>query len=526
MKKTLKVSVAVLLSSLILVGCSGKTENESKAESEATVQTDNAYTIGTVRWADWGTDFLEGFVNDSIAKHELDVTWDIYLNSDWAEKKAVMLASDELPDMFMGSLAFSPSEVAQNQDLFLQLDEYIDEYMPNLKKALEEDPKLAAVAYSADGYIYGLPAKLPMRPIIGNQLFINQQWLDNLDLEMPDTYEEFYEVLEAFAEEDANGNGDATDEIPFAAGGVSELVTGYGLPFNLRSGDGAAYGMGLYEEGPTYTPITDNYKEAIKEMNRAWNDGLYDLEMFTQDSTMAEAKRQDKEGSRIGVSLAWTADAAFGINASEYVALPALMGPDGNRYVVSDPDHYNYKKNEVLINKNAPEPEKLLAWLDSFYTEEASLQNFYGSFGIATEKHEDGTYSVLTPPEGESADIFAWTSSLRDFGPKYVSEGFNNKVEIDDTQGDGLKLKLDAELKQYALPAFPNVSYTHEEMERISTLYNDLDSYVNQMASKWITEGGIEEEWDTYLKQLEDMGLSEFLEIQNAAYDRYIEKVQ
>ena len=59
-----------------------------------------------------------------------------------------------------------------------------------------------------DGHIYSLPKKLPMRPIVGNQLFINKKWLDNLGLKMPETYDDLVTVLQAFKDKDANGNGD------------------------------------------------------------------------------------------------------------------------------------------------------------------------------------------------------------------------------------------------------------------------------------------------------------------------------
>ena len=48
------------------------------------------------------------------------------------------------------------------------------------------------------------------------KLWINTQWLDNLGLEMPTTTEEFYQVMKAFKEQDANGNGDLNDEIPLS----------------------------------------------------------------------------------------------------------------------------------------------------------------------------------------------------------------------------------------------------------------------------------------------------------------------
>ena len=49
--------------------------------------------------------------------------------------------------------------------------------------------------------------------------------------------------------------------------------------------------------------------------------------------------------------------------------------------------------------------------------------------------------------------------------------------------------------------------------------------YVKQQASKWVVDGGIEEEWDSYLANLKNMGLDEFIKIQQDAYDRYQKEV-
>ena len=43
---------------------------------------------------------------------------------------------------------------------------------------------------------------------------INKKWLDQLGMDIPTTMEEFYEVLCAFRDNDMNGNGDGSDEIP------------------------------------------------------------------------------------------------------------------------------------------------------------------------------------------------------------------------------------------------------------------------------------------------------------------------
>ena len=50
----------------------------------------------------------------------------------------------------------------------------------------------------------------------GNKPYIRKTWLDALGLEIPTTVEEYHNVLKAFKEQDANGNGDPNDEIPYS----------------------------------------------------------------------------------------------------------------------------------------------------------------------------------------------------------------------------------------------------------------------------------------------------------------------
>ncbi|GAB2532159.1 type 2 periplasmic-binding domain-containing protein [Gracilibacillus alcaliphilus] len=509
-KNLFKLTLGITMMVSILIGCSSDTTNETAEEDEA-------YTIATVRWAEWGDSFLKGFVEETEQEADISINWDVYVNSEWGDKKSVVMAGGELPDAFWGSLALTDSDIAKNQGVFIPLEDLIEEHMPNLTKAFEEDPTMRAMVTSPDGHIYSLPKKLPLRPIAGNSLFINQQWLDHLGLEMPQTYEELYDVLKAFKEEDANNNGDPNDEIP-AQVGVLQFILPFGLPIG-------AYDTNLtVQDGkPVYIPTAEAYREGIEWMHQAYAEGLIDQELFTQDTSMAEAKRQNDEQALVGLGTGWTADAVFGPNANQYAQLPALEGPDGERYVMTDAPIY--ERNEFMITTEAKNPEKLLQWADQFYTEDASIQTFYGSYDIAVEKHDDGTYEVLEAPDGESADIFAWTNSFRDFGPKYVGEDFNEKVTLPTSGGDGLKLELDQELNPYVREQFPNVIYTEEESARLSTLTVDLEAYVESMQSKWVVEGGATEEWDAYISQLEQMGLGEYMDIQNEAFDRYQESL-
>ena len=496
-------------------------ENEaSAAETKESGAAGGTYEVATVRWADWGEDYHTGFPDAAAKEAGIEISWNTILSADWADRKAVLLASGDLPDAFMGSICFSETDVLSNVGTFIPLEDYIDEYMPNFKKVMESDPTMKALATSADGHIYGLPSKKPCRPIVGNQLFINQKWLDNLGLQMPTTYDEFVDVLKAFKEQDANGNGDPNDEIPYGTGNADATMY-FCLPFGVRPGGENTYNMTVKDGKAVFIPTSEEYKAGIAAMHECYAEGLIDPEIFTQDTSMRDAKLMN-ETPIVGCAAGWTADATFGTNAGEYVALPALKGPDGNQYIASDPEHYNYTRYEFVVTSSCENPGELLAWADKFYTDDASIQNFYGSFGVGVEKDEaTGTYTVLEPKEDMSADTYAWVYSLRDFGPKYVEDGFNDKVVYAGENGDALKLELDKTMKQYAKEAYPNVSYTKEQVDTLGTLYSDISSYIAVNQAAWVTEGGIENQWDEYLQTLDQMGYQDFLGIQIDAYNTY-----
>ena len=75
---------------------------------------------------------------------------------------------------------------------------------------------------------------------------------------------------------------------------------------------------------------------------------------------------------------------------------------------------------------------------------------------------------------------------------------------------------------QYARPTFPVVAYTPDELDQIGFLSPEVLSYVNQQYAHWVTEGGVDEEWDAYIDQLNKMGVNDLIQIHLDAYARYI----
>lgn len=548
-KKYLCICLLFTMVLATLVGCNPKTNTENSTKdvsSSAETKVDDSkeantdpttFKIVTVRWTDtWPTDFLkEGFMKNLEEKHNMNIDWQIYYNADWAEQKSLLLASGDLPDAFFGSITLKATDVAQNKSYFIELDDLIQENMPNLLKAFESEPQLKAIATGRDGKIISLPKKLPMRPIVcGTEAFINQEWLDNLNLKMPTTYLELEEVLEKFITEDADGDGNPDNEYGITGAAGENVLSGdlrnILRPFATMVSRSDDY-MGINAEGkPVFMPVQDNYKEAVKWMRRLYEKGIVDPEYFTQESSMATAKRQAENGSQVGLFFGWTSDAEAGGNAEQFSLLEAVEGPDGNRYVENASNTLDIADRELLITTACSNPAKLLQWADDFYTDLASLQTFYGSIPEQISDNGDGTYSVLKPSDGTSLDTSAWSYSTRDFGPKYMQPDFYEKISLPEDQGDGIKLADDVVNSKYVTTdknvGFPLVQYTEEELARLATLGTDIYKYCEAQYAHWVVDGGIEEEWDAYLKQLEAMKLPELIEIQEKAYNFYQKSMQ
>ena len=144
----------------------------------------------------------------------IHVTFDVATQSDWATKLNLMLVSGEYNDIVMNRDVVDDEEYGVVQGIFIPLDDLIEEYMPIYNERVTMDPSIVESLKASDGKMYSIGYIVAQDIHSGNMDFINKTWLDNLGLEMPTTIDELTDVLRAFRDEDANGNGDASDEYP------------------------------------------------------------------------------------------------------------------------------------------------------------------------------------------------------------------------------------------------------------------------------------------------------------------------
>lgn len=547
-KKALALLLVLCLTASLFAACGGDSGNSSSSSGGQSSSSGEDSSVGTTGDANFNPtgfpivnepvtlsflyvkganlrDFKENSMFQEMEKTtNVIIDWQYAGDADWGEQKSLLLAGGDLPDVFFGDNSLGDMDILTNLDLFVPIEEYIDQYCPNIKAAYEAEPIMRKMVTQPDGHIYSLNSKLPLRPKACDIPFINQKWLDNLKLEMPTTVDEWYNVLKAFKEQDANGNGDPNDEIPLSGSGKNDMFDWirYINPWGITDSLETNYLALEQETGePIFIPADERYKEAVQFFEKLYAEGIMDQEYFTQDGSQSDAKLKNEEVSLVGTGIAWEVSSATNPHSDEYVPMPPLAGPRGDRYVRGNDGIIIYRRNNFTVTTACEHPEVAMRWADYYSSDDISIQSYWGPFGEALEKADDGTITFLDPPEGMTGDVWYWEITCRDYGPKYVSPETEAKIQLPAGSGDGAKLECDEDFKEFVAQPYPVVNYTPEQMDEISKLTVDIYKYVKECWANWIVNGGIEKDWDGYIEQLKKMGLDRLMEIYQAALDAY-----
>ena len=510
----MKKLVSLLLAVAMLLACaSALAEIPEGFHAEGMPIVDEPITISvlTMRWGSMGDSFKTNpFLVNLEKESNVKVNWQIVSSNDWADnQKPVMLAGGEsaLPEVVLGFQTFSESDIINNVEYFLPLEDLIEQYMPNLTKAFEEMPALKAISTSADGHIYSLPSRMPKRPVACNVPVINVKWLENLGLEVPTTIDELENVLRAFKEQDANGNGDPNDEIPFTGIG---LGMDFLSPFGMTDVYGQRY---LVNDDGTvrYAYTSEEYKEGIKWAHKLYQDGLIDNELFTQNDQIRDAKCDDPNVSRVGFCYAWSYDAIFRNWKDEYKVIAPIAGPDGERYQQGDLNGlYSLKSNQLSITTVCKHPEVVLRWADQFYTEEVHILASAGEENTDYIVDPDGSWRMT---ESAKNNTYFTSETLITSGtavPGLSSDAFQRRYS--DSTVRYISEQLDV-VNASAQRPFPYYSLTRAQQEKIAPLQAAIGRLVDESIARWVL-GEVEisdASFAQFEQALNDAGLPAFM---------------
>jgi putative aldouronate transport system substrate-binding protein len=448
------------------------------------------------------------------------IEWTNIANADYQERKNLILASGDLPDAFWNT-GFNDFDIITygQSGVLIPLEDLIEQHAPNLKKIFEQRPEVKQAVTAPDGHIYTLPFATEMN--IGAVPFfysINKSWLDKLGLAEPATLQELHDVLLAFKTQDPNGNGQA-DEIPFSfmfnwwCADIGDFFGAFGMPDNAQHR--------IVRDGKViFTAVQPEYKEAINYFHSWVEEGLIDPESFTQDVQTYLAKGKTGDASILGSYIWWETEEVVGPSrADQYKLLAPVAGPTGIRGI----GHSNgseYGRSAFAITSVNQYPELTMQWIDLFYNPYVSAQVIWGPVGVIYEQNEQGMLVNLPLPEGVSMGEFRQTVAPEGVGV-ILREDFGTVVDMEPRAKQRVT-DLEAIYKPFAEDEFyPSVFFTQEELDELNVIEVEITNFVNQKRAQWLAQGGINEEWDSYLTQLEAMGLSRMMAIYQAALDRF-----
>ena len=460
------------------------------------------------------------FFQELEERTNIHIEWELIPSADMAQKKGLILAGNEYPDAFFMGIDENDVEKYSPQGIFVELGPLLEQYAPRITQIMEDYPIYRSVCTSTSGKIYAL-ANANQGPHFYNvdQMFINKKWIDALGLEMPKTTDDLYTVLKAFKTRDPNGNGQA-DEIPFSfifnhqIDGIHSLFGAFGRPDFMRGNDPANHLV--VEDGTVvFTADKPEFKAAIEFYHAFFEEGLFDQEGFTQDAKQYRSKGVT-DPETLGSFMAFTSTEIVGEDREDdYVPLGPLEGPSGDKkWLAFERINGGVRGPTFAITKACENPEILVRWVDEFYDVKTSLEANFGP----VKEIGDGRYDY-TIPEGKTLDEYRFKECPM-WAPSAVFSDYFEKY-IEQPEADRIKTEIREQYYQeYQVPSMPFITWTQEEADWNVTTGKDINVLVDDNLAKWLLHGGIEEEWDNYIAQLQSLGVDKHVEIMQAAYDR------
>ena len=555
--KTKKLLVLALAIALIVssIGFAGAEGNLSAAGEYPIWTGDEPAVISVlVAPSDYVTDWDDNAYTKKIEELcNVDLQFVFLPATDGGDKLNIMISTGEkLPDVLNYNLNTALEKSYAEAGALVNLQPYYESGLGyNVSKAVEQFPdwNLLTNITSPDGGIYGVP-RIQVSPSNETKykMWVNEAWLKNLNLEVPTTTDAFYEMLKAFKEQDANGDGDATNEIPFITStGWGGTATKFLTNAFVFEGDGDMF---LLKDGHvSVSYIQDGWFDSVEYLKKLCDEGLLAKESFTYSNTdllAVAGTDEDVVGVMTNSSLAFmgAGDDPYRLR---YICIAPLTGPDGVKYTAYTQSATN---SQWHVTTYAENPELCFRVGDAQFTEEFFLA---GRFGVENENWMTSENYLKANPGEEIAaryeamgyeghyvfynDVRGTPNNLNWYDPMpyfsgtvecegaYVSKaadgtvtGLENNCTIRQETASGVYQLCKPGSDVYV----PNLAFTDEELEEISESLSTIKAYVNEQRTNYII--GEESDLADSQKFIDNLkssfNLDKILEIADTAYQR------
>ena len=479
----------------------------------------------------------------------IEFEWQAIPSEGAQEKINLMLASgEELPDVFWSfGDGKSGNIVVQyaDQDIFMPTEGLINEYMPNLKKILDDSENYWSEITAPDGHTYGFPYIEEMYGLVltGGPLLINKTWLDEVGREVPTTVDEWVDCLKAFRDGgDLNGNG-ADDEIPMATWfGATDTFGSYNMFYRFTGAFGCADSycggnayadhLRLVDGKVTFTAQDEAFRKTAAFFNMLYDEGLIWNGSFEADESASYKSSLIKEDvARIGCFGTWTDQEITNLDVhDEYVAIPRLQGEAGMTGFENNYSELQDSSN-TAITTTCKFPHVVAKFVDYMVGDPAiSIQSNWGAEGYNYVKDENGILRTPLDEQGRYQPQTEYTTFgearvnstttrgsmivLNEYYETVAGYAYDAVQLLENQKTNG----KDEIMEEY--DTIPRVMMTTTDLSRLAQIQPTISDIVDRYINQWVTGGVTDDNWNAYLGELQSAGVEELVSIYQSAVDR------
>lgn len=319
------------------------------------------------------------------------------------QKYNALLAAGDAPDLILEyDAAFRNQLYLQKQ--IMPIDELIEQSV-EYKELLTKFPLLRTLGTKEDGKLYEFGRVLGYIP--GTFLFIREDWLEKLGLDIPETTEQAYEVMKAFATQDPDGNGKHDT---------------YGT--NL-SGNGAWVGTAFQDTGwviedGKMVKDWERRQAATAYKKRLFDEGLVDKDFLTDKN--GEKALQDFVSGKTGL-FGYMGNVLQVYNNYETLrknvpdAKLAIIAIPRSEYGQFSPEFNPPIQMTGVVNIRAGSPEGVMQYVD-FMSRDSTVHTMKFGLEDVHYKMEDGK-EIVTDQELYDKEV-SWLGDFRMLGGQHL----------------------------------------------------------------------------------------------------------
>lgn len=483
-----------------------------------------------------------GFVKWMEETTNVKINYEMTPEDSISEKTNLILASGQYPDAFQYSSINTTLQVKYGaQGAFVNLAPYFEKFGHFANEAYAATTYLPKAITTPTGEIYCIAGVNECyHCFYAGRAWINKVWLDALNAEQPTTLDELKAILEQFRDQDMNGNGDATDEIPMIGSDTWNGSAQYWLMNSYLYSD---YDMQIAVNPDTktieYQATKDEYKEALK-LQRDWvKEGVLDPEYLTLQASEMETLGMG-EDPRLGffVAALWWAgvgqeqvtDADGTFRERNYVIQPNVEGPNGAKFTLTALEGIG---GNLVITNACEYPEVMFRWADFQMSTDASIRAYAGNWGVSISEPTEGSLGINKEPALYAlTGPYAHNSDANDACDNVAISNKSAAVRLgQETNWDDPEVYYDSETRLYidtneaqapndsSAYSVPTLVMSEEAASKRTELETPIRDYQREWLGQFVLEqADIDADWDAYVAGFDGLRLQEYLDLLNEFY--------